>query len=48
MTTHAAVAAICRQVEGLPLALELAAARIKILPPEALAGPTGAAIAPPQ
>lgn len=27
---------ICRRVEGLPLALELAAARIKLLPPEAL------------
>jgi tetratricopeptide (TPR) repeat protein len=35
-TTAAPVAEICRRVDGLPLALELAAARIKILPPEAL------------
>lgn len=33
-----AVAEICVQLEGLPLAIELAAARIKILPPKALLG----------
>lgn len=34
--TAPAVAQICVQVDGLPLALELAAARIRVLPPQAL------------
>jgi DNA-binding CsgD family transcriptional regulator/tetratricopeptide (TPR) repeat protein len=39
------IAQICRRLDGLPLALELAAARIRVLPPDALLGLLGHGLA---